>query len=92
MVATEEEDMEEAAEAMAEEVVAATVAAGVEAAVAVVTEGRAGKRSVTHVCILLYGFSEASRRWKLLWAHLSVVINLLQDRSAFDSSPDIPHQ
>lgn len=63
MVATEVEDTEEAVVVMAEEVAEATVAAGVEAgAVVVVTEDRAGKRPATHVCILLCGFSEASRR------------------------------
>jgi regulator of PEP synthase PpsR (kinase-PPPase family) len=61
--AMEAEDTEEAVEAMAEVVEEVSVAAGVEAVVAAVaTEDRAGKRSVTHVCILLFGFSEASRR------------------------------
>ena len=58
MVAMEAEGMEEAAEAMAEVVeVAVMVAAGAEAAVAVATEDRAGKRSVTHVCLLLCGLA-----------------------------------
>jgi hypothetical protein len=63
MVAMEEEDTEEAAEAMAEVAEEVLVAADVEAVVAAVaTEDRAGKRSVTYVCILLCGFSEASWR------------------------------
>jgi hypothetical protein len=91
MVATEVEATVEAVVVMAEEVEEATVAAGVEAgAVVVATEDRAGKRSVTHVCILLCGFSEASRRSKLLWAHPLVVINLLRVGSAFDNSAIYP--
>ena len=63
MVAMEVEDTEEAAEATAEEVEEVSVAEGVEAvAAAVATEDHAGKRSVTYVCILLCGFSEASWR------------------------------
>ena len=92
MVAMEVEATEEAVEVMVEEVEEEDmVAAGVEAEVAAVaTEDRAGKRSVTHVCLLLCGFSEASWRWKLLWAHPPAVISLLQDRSAFDSSAIYP--
>ena len=65
MTVATEVDMEEAAAAMAELVEEATVVAGVEAGAVVVTEDRAGERSVTYVCILLCGFSEASRRFKL---------------------------
>ena len=91
MVAMGAEDTEEVVEATAEEVEEVSVAEGVEAVVAAVaTEDRAGKRSVTYVCILLCGFSEASWRLKLLWDHPSLVIYGLRDRSAFDSSAIYP--
>ena len=62
-MAMEVEDTVAAAEALAEVVEEVTVAVGVGAVVvAVATEDRAGRRSVTHVCLLLCGFSEASRR------------------------------